>query len=311
MNTETSKEPVESTTTDESKVSADFMKEVEAAVDLSLPSKEDEVKTDLPLEEEKPAASKDVDKGGQSPEEKKGKTKEVKPEPISDDLLTRAVKAGMTIAEARAVSDADALESVCSKLEAVQPKSDKSESEAGSKDDADAEDDIFKDLPWLDPDDYDEGVISVIEGLKSIIKNQNKQISTLNKGGKSEVSWVDAKIDGLGKDYEEAVGAPGKVLPDSAQAQSRANVKKKFEILTAGYKAAGETVKPDDVFNEAIQLTLGDVAASAKALKAKAAAEKRNSQISVPPGGPKGKADSLSPEDEAVAMLNEKFFNKK
>lgn len=157
MNTETSKEPVESTTTDESKVSADFMKEVEAAVDLSLPVKKDEVKTDLPLEEEKPAASKDVDKGGQSPEEKKGKTKEVKPEPISDDLLTRAVKAGMTIAEARAVSDADALESVCSKLEAVQPKSDKSESEAGSKDDADAEDDIFKDLPSLSPDDYDEG----------------------------------------------------------------------------------------------------------------------------------------------------------
>jgi len=307
MKTETTNETVESTVTD-SKVSPDFMKEVEAAVDLSIPKKEEDVKTDLPLEEEQPASPKDVDKGGQSPDKKKGKDKEVTPESISDELLTRAVMAGMSIAEARAISDADALEGVCSKLEAAH--SDKSDSVATKKDDADAEDDIFKDLPTLDPDDYDEGVINLFEGLKSIIKNQNKQISTLEKGGKSEVSWVDAKIDGLGSDFEEAVGVSGKVLPDSAQAKSRADVKKKFDVLSAGYKAAGETVKPDDVFNEAIQLTLGDVAAEAKASKVKAAAEKRNSHISVPPGGPKGKNDSLSPEAEAAAMLNEKFLNK-
>ncbi|MFO7935996.1 MAG: hypothetical protein R6V06_00060 [Kiritimatiellia bacterium] len=306
MKTENSNEPVESTP--DAKVSPDFMKEVEVAVEQSVPKQEKDVKTDLPLGEEKPADPKDVDKGGQSPEEKKGKTKEEKPEPISDDLLTRAVKAGMTIAEARAIPDADALEGVCSKLETAQPKSDKSESKAEIKDDADDENDIFKDLPILDPDDYDEGVIKLFDGLKSIIKNQNKQISTLEKGGESEVSWVDAKIDGLGSDFEEAVGVSGKVLPDSAQAKSRADVKKKFDVLSAGYKAAGETVKPNDVFNEAIQLTLGDVAAAAKATKVKAAAKKRSSHISVPPGGPKGKADSLSPEDEAVAMLNEKFF---
>jgi len=276
----------------------------------------DEIVDDKPKEEKKDLPNTDTpppvveeDKGGKSPDDG-GKAVAKKEEvEISDDLMTRAVQAGMSVSDAKAIKNATALESVCKTLEAAR-KTEPTEEEAAAAAKAEEEsvDDIFKDLPTLDPEEYDENLVKLVDGLKGIILSQNTQIAA-NKAekGNAEANFVDTQINALGPEFAERIGVTGKVVADSPQAKTRDAVRTKFDVLKAGYEAAKIDVDQTVVFSEAVGMVMGDVVATSKDAARVAALKKRNGHATAKPGSGKVKAPNPSADDAAVEILDKKY----
>ena len=239
-------------------------------------------------------------------EEKKG---DEKPPIIPDSLVERAVRAGVSISDAKTFQSADALTRICTMLE-----SQKANDKGGTppkKEAEEEEDDPLKDVPSLDPKDYDEGVIKVVDALKAVIKDQHKKIKEV-VASKSAVDvdlWFTSKVDALGDDYREVLGEAGKVKSGTAQAAMRETLKEKFNILSAGYKASEKEIDPATVFNEAVSMVLPDVAQKASlAKKEKEAADRERRKIQRPGGaGVKSASDPLA---EVANAIDGKFFKK-
>jgi len=267
----------------------------------------EEVKTDLP-DPDPSSESEEDETGGKSPEEEKTveETEEVE---ISDDLMTRAVQAGMSVSDAKAIKNATALENVCKTLEAAR-KTEPTEEEAAAAAKAKEEsvDDIFKDLPTLDPEEYDENLVKLVDGLKGIILSQNTQIAA-NKAekGNAEANFVDTQINALGPEFVERIGVTGKVVADSPQAKTRDAVRAKFDVLKAGYEATKTEVDQTVVFSEAVGMVMGDVVATSKDAATIAALEKRGKHSTAKPGSGKVKAPNPSAADAAEEALDKKY----
>jgi len=298
------------------------IKEIESLVDADVKSsknpneivddkpkeeKKEEVKEDLPDPDPSPE-SEEEKTGGKSPAEEKT-VEEAEEDEISDDLMTRAVQAGMSVSDAKAIKNATALESVCKTLEASQ-KAEPTEEEAAAAAKAEEEsvDDIFKDLPTLDPEEYDENLVKLVDGLKGIILSQNTKITAFEaEKGNAEANFVDTQINALGPEFAERIGVTGKVVADSPQAKTRDAVRTKFDVLKAGYEAAKIEVDQTVVFSEAIGMVLGDVVSASKDAATIAALEKRNKQATAKPGSGKLKSLNPSAEDAAIEALDKKY----
>lgn len=302
--------------------SPEMQQELESLVDEeikkdALPNKaenEEETPIDddvLPPAENTPAVGDE--KGGESPDEVGKTVEEPKESSISDDLLTRAVKAGMSVSDARSFQNVNALENICKTLEAVQkPELGKKDNPTGESDETDSIGDVLDGLPNLDPDEYDEGLIQMFDGLKALIKSQSSEIATLKTvnnaaSKKAEVSFFDTKINSLGPEFKEAIGVEGKVVKESVQAKTRAELREKFDILSAGYKAAGKEVEQSAVFNDAVKMVLGDVVVASSNAAKKAALEKRSALVIDQPGSGKTRSYRETAEDVALAELNKKY----
>ena len=213
---------------------------------------------------------------------------------VTDDLLQRAVDAGLSIPEAREIGSAKALAVMCDKLEARAAKD-----EDGDDAESDEEDDPLDGILDLDPEDYDEDLVKGVGMLKDFIRKQSKEIKDLRGSleaaeTKSESrSFFDSRVSELDKDYTDE-------LKDS---KKRAALRKQFDVLSAGYKATGEEVSQDEIFDQARDIVLGDVKTSIKASKLK----KRRSQFGARPGGEKNSAIK-DPLDEVADELENKFF---
>jgi len=261
------------------------------------------------LSEEKPAEEKKEEK----PEE------EVIPkdDEIPDALIERAVKAGISIPDAKSFKKADALERMCGVLE-------KKQESAGNEKKAESdkkEDDPLAAIPDLDPkdldpDEYDEKVIAVVgavKALKDIVRKQQETIDGLSRDGKShESSWFDSQVAALGKSYAEVVGDGdrAKLASGSPQAKKLADLESKFNVLSAGYKAAGQDVEKEAVFQEAVSLVIGDVKAQSEASLKAGELEKRKKLHINRPSGASVKATE-DPESDVASELDRKFFGKK
>jgi len=261
------------------------------------PEKTKPVKKELPPKDKESPAVGEEETGGKAPEVEKEieKKEEVVLDGIPDDLLTRAVKAGIGIADAKSL-DAKALARVCTTLEKA---SGKEPVEAPSGEETDSEDNLFKDFPELSKDDYDETLVDAFDGLKGMIKKlakDNKSLTaSLNDGAIGDS--VDRSIDSLGEDYKAVINP-----------EKRSLIKTQINILTKGYEAAGEKVDSDMILSSALRIVLGDVeaVATAKATKKAAALAKRESQATIPPSE-KQIAPTKTAEEEAEKLLQDKF----
>jgi len=231
---------------------------------------------------------------------------------IADTLIERAVKAGLGIADARSFKTANALENVCATLEkrTVPAKDEGGETQEEEAEDADS---LLAAIPDLDPEDYDEKVVAGFKAMKSLIAAQQNVIKGMKNEGKSrDASWFDGQIAALGVDYVEAVGTGdrSKLVAGSPQAEKLGELENKFSVLSAGYKAAGQDVEQKAVFNEAVQLVMGDVTeGAAEAKKRDALAKRSKLHISRPSGADiKPKTDALA---DAADALDTKYFGKK
>lgn len=216
---------------------------------------------------------------------------------ITDDVLERAIKAGMPIGEARQYPNAGLLAIAINRMEAA----------AGGKKDADTdkagageeEVDPLAGIPDLDPDEYDEKIVAGFKALKGLIRQQHDTISELR--GNQVKDWFAEQVAGLGDGVVEAL----KTAPEKRDA-----LKAKFNVLTAGYKAAGQEVDRAEVFKEAASLTLAEeIAAAGKSDRTERAAKRASQSIARPSGNrQQARGDAF---DDVAAELDRRFFDKK
>jgi len=173
--------------------------------------------------------------------------------PISEELVERAIRAGMKLSEINKIRDEDTISHVCEMLESKSSSGDADDKQDASDETQDDAGDIDFDAITLDPEEYDEGLVSAFDAMKDLIKKQSAKIGELTKTNDS--GWFDSKVDSLNVDVE---------------AGKRETLQKKFNVLEGGYRSAGEQVSRDDVFKEAASLVLADElkAASEKSDKA-------------------------------------------
>jgi hypothetical protein len=274
-----------------------------------------------PAEEEsaKKADEKPVDEAGdpEKPADGQGDDGEGAPD---EALIERAVRAGLSLADAMAVREGEALERIVGRLEAApaaKAAADKSEKPP-------VEEDPLKDVPDLDPKDYGDEIVKTVNGLKAIVREQFKAISGLKsemaKGVDSrQGTWVDGEVTKLGKDYVDVFGEGNLAeLPAGKQRMAREKLSRHLEFVQADAKAEGRNVSKAEAFTAALNNAFGEKIKTVKgAATAKAAAERSKKSLNAPrdttgrfatdPGDRFGTEGDRAAD--AVKELSEKFFS--
>jgi hypothetical protein len=255
---------------------------------------------------DEPTTEPGEDKGANAdvppPEGDKGGKKDDPPPPetISDDLIERAIRAGIPMKDAREIKNSEVLGRMCEKLESAGKATEERKPGGDSKEEGG--DDPLKDVPDLNPEEYDEKIVAGFKAMKDIIRKQHAMIAKLGEGSaRQEEATIDTRLQGLGKAFAEA--AP-------AGSEKRAELEKKITVLKAGYKAAGEDVADDAVFQEAAKIALGDVEDSeADGRKAAALDKRRKLHLNRPSGSSiKPAGDVLA---DVAAEIDARFGEKK
>lgn len=232
-----------------------------------------------------------------------------KPGAITDEHIERAVKAGMTIADARSFQNAEVLERFCARLE---EKKAVASAEKKDGDDVGKVEDPLSAIPDLDPAEYDEKVVNGFKAMKDLIRSQQQVIGELKSEGESRNgAWFENQIAALGEGFAGAVGAGdrSKLDPKGPQVAKRVELENKFKVLLAGYKAAGQDVDRGTIFKEAVSVVLGDVQAKAASdAKAKALADRAKQHVARPSGSKSGPTTDAF--QDVAAMVDNKFFKK-
>jgi hypothetical protein len=220
---------------------------------------------------------------------------------IPDDaLVERAVRAGLTLADAKAFTTKEAAERVLAVLE------EKSTSTKGKKDDDSAEEPAGElSLPEIDEaalDDLDPSIAELIKSQNAALKALSAEVSTLKKAG------ITAEAKGF---FETQYGALDEKVRSHVDAVKKTQLKQKFDLLEKGYKAAGEKVDRETIFKEAVSITLSDAMTKAAAEAKSAKVASRKGLVIAPPGGSSGKTTKVVGGGEyadIIAALEEKGF---
>ena len=259
--------------------------ETDTEPDTDFPSDKDDDDTD-PKDDVSPKDTEPADEPEPDDDEP------LDTDPITDDLLEAAVKSGMSMKNARKFPDAESLREAIGLLSGATSTPEPAESEP-EKSELES---VLGDIPDLNPDEYDPELVKVINGLKGLVQNQHKEIQSL-KDGKTG-TWVETQINTLGDAAKTVRDDPGK----------KAALLKKYDILKAGYKATGESVAEEAVFQEAAQMVLGDaMKKQTDKAKADAARRRKNSQISRPSGQSAQKPSGGDDVADIVELVAGKF----
>lgn len=221
---------------------------------------------------------------------------------VGDAEIERAVKAGLSIADARAFKDRDAFERVMSRLEGKGDQPKEGISKADGEGDEDRVDDSPEDdIPTLPEDeDYDPKLVDAFKRMGAMLKASMKEVRALKKAGKSaeETSFFDSQFNGLDETVRSRVDEAG-----------RAQLRKKFDVLERGYgKDSG--LSREDIFKEAAELALGSIMREAGAAGKAARIAERSSLRLARPGSENGRPARKSEEDvdrEVARLISEKF----
>lgn len=224
---------------------------------------------------------------------------------VSDELLERAVRAGLSISDARSVASSLALEKICGQLEASSSESAGSGGGGAAAAVADTtSEDLLTSIPDLDPEEYTEEMVDGWKAMKEHIRRQDERINDLQAttSGNEVQAWFDIKVSELSEDLGSAL----KEAPEK-----RAALRNRFDALAVGYDAGEMEIEPDTIFNEAVTLTLGDVAAKAAETKRAQKLQKREAQTISRPGGVKRINDQTGNAVEDVAAEIQVEFEKR
>jgi hypothetical protein len=301
-----------------SKIDDEFTASIEAAVEASVEADKQNLKNDnknvdtdeevvnnANSESDLPPKGDEVQGGDTSAtkEVKDPEGDEIPPkdtEPISDELLERAVRSGITMRTARKFPDSEALEEALSLLERSSGNGDEGKEAPVKKDEpatatpGDIEA-LLNDIK-IDPKEYDTDLVKSVEALKGAVaslykQNQQLQAQGTATGFESNLATLDPAV--------------AKVVRETPEKQTA--LRKKFDVLKAGYKAAGENLPDSDVFKEASQMVLSEDIAKAKTQSKSAQAQRRSTQLITRPSGKSVQPSAGSAEEEAAKLLKEKF----
>lgn len=248
--------------------------ESEAAVAKPKSGAQDEPTDDADESAEKPAAD------------------EADPVPFvpDDDLVERAVKAGLSMSDAKSFHSKEFAEKIISALETRIQPAPKAGAE-GEETPAEAE----LEVPALPEDeDYDPKLVAAFNGMGKMLKQLAKENAELRKAGASaaEQSFFDTQYGGLDEGLRAHVDAARK-----------SQLKSKFAMLEAGYKATGANVDRERVFKEAVSLALGDLQAKAGEEKKSAALKQRQGIRLAPPGREPASRRQMTAEEAEMDII--------
>jgi hypothetical protein len=222
---------------------------------------------------------------------------------IEDALVERAVKAGISLADAKSFTSNEVLERIVASIEAKAPKPD---APNGDEDNAaKGEGHDVSDLPpeLSEDDGYDPGIVSAFNSMRSMLQKQSELIAKL-----SNENWEEKSNSIFGSLIDTLDESTRKGLDDSA----RGKLREQFEVLAAGYQSRGSKKTIKEVFDEAVKLSVGDIVAKAKADEKAVALQKRKSLALAKPGGESGARGNPRSDDdgmsELVDILNQKFM---
>lgn len=212
------------------------------------------------------------------------------PEPFvpDDALVERAVKAGLSMSDAKAFPNAEMAERILTALEA---KAEGGGKKADGKDGEEAAGVPDLDISeFTEENGYDPAMVKLVQSMKSVIEAQAKEISSIKKAGESakEKDFFTQQFNSLDERVRSHMDAARK-----------SQLKSKFGVLEAGYKAAGSKISREDIFKEAVQLAAGDLVSAAEAESKSAAAQKRKTLAIARPGGNFGAKGDGAPMSEA------------
>lgn len=186
---------------------------------------------------------------------------------ISDSLVERAVKAGMTLADAQGASSGDSLERMVGLLENRQSDSGDDEvqdDQAGGE--VDEYEKLVDSIPDLDEDEYSEDVVGVFSTMKTAMRGLLDKVNSLQSAN-SEIAanettrWFDGQIADLGEQYESVLGkgSQSDVGKNSDYFANRGKVAEHMDVLTAGYESIGKAIPSKDVlFKAAVDYVCND-----------------------------------------------------
>ncbi len=236
---------------------------------------------------------------------------------ISDYAVEQAVRAGISIADARAFGSEEALLRVAeiarvsaAGVEGVGERNEKNEVE-----------DILAGLPEFDPEEFQPEVVAAFDALKGVIRKQQESIAEINEQQSSadadrlassarEIEvWFDREVEELGEDFAEVLGKGGfRSLKDgSSQLEKRDAIGEQMSIMLAGYDARGIQRPPrSEVFKTAVRSVLHDEFKQSSDKKVSDKLAKRSGQHMQRTSGKKA-ASRLSPEAETAELLDQKF----
>jgi hypothetical protein len=228
---------------------------------------------------------------------------------ISDELLERAVKAGMEREDAEAFASEEMLTRTLGLLETRTPESEPAQEDADTSADEPADfDDILASIPEFDPEEYDEGIVSAFAATKKVIAELHKANKELMQGAQARqveeaAKWFDGQIVGLGDEYAEVLGKGTRsdLDPKGGAYAKRAEVAERMAVLEAGYQKLGKEIPNHDaLFKEAVEAVVGPVRSKLK--------KRAEAHISKP--GRNKASQKLSVEEAIAAEIDEKFFGK-
>jgi len=248
---------------------------------------------------------------------------------ISDAALTRAVRAGYSVEEARAFGSEEALNIACARTEQVDrdwrdKAKDVQDDEKQEQEDEEAEDPLeaFDNLS----DDFEPEVKQLLGAMANEIRSQRTQISELRAGYENTAhatqqaaaqeveAWFDGQIEGLGDDFKESLGVGGyrSLTPGSPQLAKRDAIAEQITVMLSGYQAAGRPVPPrEDVFRQAVSLVLRDELASIERKKLdKNLRDRSKRHIQRAEGHGAKDMTGITADEEIAGELDTKFFGK-
>jgi hypothetical protein len=219
------------------------------------------------------------DTGSNEPEEAEEQEAESESS-FSDDLLTRAVSAGMTIAEAKSLKTPEALEAV---LAAV-----KKQGESASQKTADeTKEEVDQDLT-IDLDDalVDPEVLKGMQTLAGAINTLRAQIAGLTEHiSEQRKTTAQTEFDGLIEEQGEAwhdllgKGPTADLPPNGKHRQARDAIQGEMEVLRAGFKNTGRNLPSEgEIFTRALRGLYADQLESITTKKVAGKVKKRRGQ---------------------------------
>lgn len=222
-----------------------------------------------------------------------------------DALIERAVKAGLSVADAKAFANGEQADRILSALEAAKsPKETKADAATETHDAENPVDDFAEMLTNIENDKDEDGepnfspeFVKLFKALGSRFDAMKKEIAELRGAGESakKQTAFDKAFDGLDEGVREHVDAA-----------SKSQLKKKFDFLKAAHDSAQDGATDEEVFDEAKSIVLGDVVSRAQADSELAALAKRKSLALARPGGESGQRGTDKPmteEDIANALF--------
>jgi hypothetical protein len=198
---------------------------------------------------------------------------------LTNEILTRAVRAGLSLDDAQAFPNDQTLALVCGRLEQAASELEETRKAVEKTKEETPEDDPLDVFGGLDPEEFDPDTIKLLGTLADQIRTQRDEIKSLRSGQEGVAnanqaaaaqeieSWFDAQVAGLGKDFHNTLGEGGyrTLQQGSPHLAARDAVAEQMAVMLAGYSAVGRVPPPrEEVFGTAVSIILGDQIAKQK-----------------------------------------------